>query len=276
MVLGVTTAFWMLAGGLSAVPVGSDAMRPVPSIEFKHVLRIAIDPGHGGSNNGCLGVDGTYEKTVVLQIAERIEAILLEESNAVTLLTRNTDTHLGLGERSRLANAWKADIFISLHLNADAYGAGFGVETWFLGAEAADAEAKKLVETEEARYGEATTSEEATEDTIQLILKDASLRMAQAGSQALAIELAQALQTSTKRSLRGVKQAPFGVLKGAKMPAVVIEAGFFTHAKEGWMLLTAGEQDHIARGIVNGLLRYDRRIGGTRGQASFGTTPPRH
>ena len=262
MVLGYYSAMLVIAVGVGAGPDDKGVLADSPSVHLKHIKRIVIDPGHGGSNYGCLGVDGTYEKTVVLQIAERVERILLSETDGTPLLTRRGDTPLGLGERSGLANAWNGDIFLSLHLNADAYGSGFGVETWFLGADTADAQAKKLVAQEEARYEHEGEDKGHSDDMVEKILRDASLRKAQADSEILAIDIAQGLQRSTKRKLRGVKQAPFGVLKGARMPAIVVEAGFFTHAKEGWKLLEPEQQEKIARGIVNGIIAYDKRIGG--------------
>jgi N-acetylmuramoyl-L-alanine amidase len=263
MVLGYYSALLLVAAGVGAAPSVQSAGSDAPKTMLEHVHRVVIDPGHGGGNNGCLGIDGTYEKTVVLKIAKRVERILLAETNAVPLLTRRTDKFLGLGERSRLANKWKGDIFLSLHLNADAYGSGFGLETWFLGAEAADAEARRLVEQEEAKYRHEEHHAHEGTDMVKRILRDATHRQAQAHSQVLAIDIANGMRETTKRKLRGVKQAPFGVLKAAQMPAIVVEAGFFTHAKEGWTLLATEQQEKIARGIVEGIIAYDKRIGGT-------------
>ena len=234
------------------------------SIQFNQLRRIVIDPGHGGGNKGCLGVDGTYEKTVVLQIARRVERLLLEETNAIPLMTRRTDRFLSLRDRSTFANRARGDVFLSLHLNADAYGRGFGVETWFLGASAADAEAKRLVHQEESAYGHAAGVGAVQRGTVNAILRDASHQQSQAGSEVLAISVAAALARGTKATLRGVKQAPFGVLKGAQMPAIVIEAGFFSHVKEGVRLRDPAYQEVIARAIVKGLVAYDRKIGQTR------------
>ena len=270
MVLGVYSAMIVVAVMAGVGPQASKDATVPPKTELQHIKRVVLDPGHGGKNNGCLGIDGTYEKTIVLKIAKRIEAILLTETNAKPFLTRRSDTYLGLGERSRMANKWKGDIFLSLHLNADPYGTGFGVETWFLGADAADEEALKLVEQEEAKYGHEDHDHDDGQDMVKRILRDATLRQAQAHSEALAIDIAKGMHVSTKRKLRGVKQAPFGVLKAAKMPAIVIEAGFFTHAKEGWTLLEEAQQERIARGIVQGIIAYDKRIGGEEPTVSKG------
>ena len=262
MVLGYYSAMMLVTVVSGVGPQFLEEGQRPGRITLEHVKRIVLDPGHGGNNNGCLGVDGTYEKTVVLALAKRIEAILRKETNAVPLLTRRSDKPLGLADRSRMANEWKADVFLSLHLNADQFGSGFGVETWFLGADAADAEAQKLVEQEEATYREHSPELGTSDDLVSRILRDAQLRLAQAQSEALAVEVAKGMHNTTKRKLRGVKQAPFGVLKAAKMPAIVVEAGFFTHKEEGWVLLTPEHQERIARGIVAGIVAFDRQIGG--------------
>ena len=222
------------------------------------------DPGHGGKNKGCLGVDGTYEKVATLDIALRVQRILTEETDAVALLTRQDDRFLGLRERTRAANKWGADVFLSIHLNADAYGAGKGVETWFLSPDSADEEARRLVEKEEAAYGEHDHEDTVQDDLVSSVIQDAIHRNAQAASEVLAGAIVNRLHSATNAPFRGVKQAPFGVLKEANMPAVVVECGFFSHHEEGVKLVDPHYSERIARGIVDGLLEYDRQIGGKR------------
>jgi N-acetylmuramoyl-L-alanine amidase len=247
-------------GVTSGVTQNTPTVSPAP-MHFEHLRRIVVDPGHGGQNKGCLGVDGHYEKTVVLQISQRIERILWTETNALPMMTRSDDTFLSLGERTRLANLWQGDVFLSLHLNADAYGKGFGVETWFLGADTAHAEAAALVKREEASYGQFKNLKAFENSRAEAILRDAALGQSQAGSEVLAISVGDALKTGTKATYRGVKQAPFGVLKHAEMPAIVVEAGFLSHTKEGIRLMDPAYQERIARAIVKGLIAYDSRIG---------------
>ena len=107
MVLGVYSAMFFVAVVAGVGPQASNEASVPQKTKLEHIQRIVLDPGHGGKNNGCLGIDGTYEKTIVLKIAKRIEAILLAETNAKPLLTRRSDTFLGLGDRSRMANEWK-------------------------------------------------------------------------------------------------------------------------------------------------------------------------
>lgn len=254
----------MLAAGPPSLTTG-----PAPSVhQFRHLNVIVLDPGHGGRNKGCLGVDGTYEKVVVLQIAKRVERILNEETTAAVLLTRRDDRFLGLGERSALANSWGGDVFLSLHLNADAYGRGAGVETWFLAADDEDATegASSVVSREEQDYGQTDTLDGMHRHRLQALVDEVVRTKARQDSELLARDVSTNLWKRTKAIHRGVKQARFGVLKAAAMPAIVVEGGFFSHHKEGLKLKEAAYQEKIARAIVDGLIAFDRRIGGTPSQ----------
>ncbi|MDP6943774.1 MAG: N-acetylmuramoyl-L-alanine amidase, partial [Myxococcota bacterium] len=250
--------------GAGGNPPSGQAGAPDAVRHLEHIRIIALDPGHGGKNKGCLGVDGTYEKTATLDIAMRVQRILTEETDAVAMMTRRDDSFLGLRERTELANDWGADVFLSIHLNADPYGVGKGVEAWFLSPDAADAEAQRLVAAEEAEYGEDDDGAPAESDLVTAVIHDATHRAAQAAGEPLAESVARHLHRVTKATFRGVKQARFGVLKHAKMPAIVVECGFFSHWEEGSRLVEPAYLETVARGIVDGLLDYDRQIGGRR------------
>ncbi|MGM0576248.1 MAG: N-acetylmuramoyl-L-alanine amidase family protein [Myxococcota bacterium] len=260
----LTSATLLIPTLLASAGPPSMQAGPEPEVTpMRHLRIVAIDPGHGGHNRGCLGVDGTFEKVAVLDIAHRVARILTEETTAVALLTRDDDTFLGLRERTRMANDWDADVFLSVHLNADPWGKGYGVETWFLASDTADEEARRLVEAEEGAYADDRPEPRPQDRAVRDIARDASIRASQASSQALAAEVVRDLGESTGARRRGVKQARFGVLKEATMPAIVVECGFFSHHEEGVRLLDPAYREKAARGIVDGLVAYDRRLGGT-------------
>ena len=267
---------WMVSSLLAASVVlagpPSGQAGPEPDVfQMRHLKVIALDPGHGGDNRGCLGVNGAYEKELTLQIAERVRRILLEETSASVMLTREADVPLGLRERARMANSWNADVFLSLHLNADPYGSGKGVETWFLSVDSADEEAQKLVAAEEGAYGENEDDDHHEHTVVQNVLNDTQIRLAQARSESLAAAVVDGMAASTAAPLRGVRQAPFGVLKEAKMPAIVVEAGFFSHEHEGTLLLEPEYQETVARGIVKGLQAYDVQLARVPGPSALRT-----
>ena len=227
-----------------------------------HVRIVALAPGHGGDNKGCLGAGGIYEKIVTLQIALRVERLLTERTHATVRLTRRTDQALELRERTRMANAWNADVFISIHLNADEYARGFGVETWFLSPEAIAVETERVARAELAKSGRQPGLKHFEKTRVQALIREVVLRKAHTDSQALAAAVAKTIVGRTKAKLRGVHQAAYGVLKEASMPAIVVEAGFLTHRLEGPKLLNEEYQEAIAQGIVDGIVAFDRKIGG--------------
>jgi len=225
---------------------------------LRHVQTIVIDPGHGGKNTGCMGYHGVYEKHATLQIAKRLEALLKSNTNATIFMTRTDDAFLPLRDRTRFANEKKADLFLSIHLNASPSQDARGIETFFLSTNSASDEIEALVKREQGELEIGSTATEAKEHAINKIVLDAELNAAHQLSEKLAWEIQKYMVRSTKGGNRGVKQAPFAVLKEATFPAVVIECGFFTHPGEGESLMSPDYQQDIAEGMLRGILSYDR------------------
>lgn len=215
---------------------------------------VAIDPGHGGEKEGARSPAGVLEKDVVLAVAQQL-AVLLEADGAKVLLTRNADVDVPLDERTRLANAARADVLVSIHCNSmptdRARRSTHGVETYLLSADATDAEAREIAERENADVSLAEGP--AAFDPISLILSDLSRSLAHADSSQLAVAVQSALVEGTGAKTRGVRQAPFIVLLGAEMPAVLVEIGFISHPEEGARLAEAGHQRKVAKALLEGL-----------------------
>lgn len=260
-----------------AAPIGAAEATVPAAPTARHAMGalrlVAIDPGHGGDNRGCLGVDGTWEKEATLDIATRVARILSEETTARPRLTRRDDRPLGLGERSDLADRWNADIFISIHLNADPFGQGSGVETWFLAPPDDEDTGRELVTAEERAYEERAPVERLGTQVAEEIARDAELGAARVASQILAELVVAGLHTHTDARVRGVRQARFGVLKGARMPAIVVECGFFSHAEEGMLLADPAYRERLARGIVDGVIAFDARLGTVESLAGTEAAP---
>jgi len=231
-------------------------------VKLRHVQRVVLDPGHGGENTGCMGFHGVYEKFVTLAIARRIAARLEATTDAEVLLTREDDEFIGLRERTRFANEKQADIFLSIHMNASPHSSVQGLETYFLSTESASAEIQALVEREQAADAPAPTPDLEVERKKDLdrILLDMQLGAAHALSETLAASIQRQMARNVDAQDRGIKQAPFAVLKESHCPAVVIECGFLTHSREGTRLLSDAHQEKLAEGIVDGIIAYDSRI----------------
>lgn len=216
---------------------------------------VVVDPGHGGDQDGALSPGGVKEKDVVLQIARRLRP-KLERLGARVVLTRTGDIGVPLTTRAAVANGLKADLFVSIHLNSMATAEGrrtsAGVETYFLSADASDANAAAAAARENAdrMAGEPLPD---PGDPVAGILQDLEQTAALAGSSRLAYALHERLVAALGSEDRGVKQAPFYVLAGARMPAVLLEVGFISNGAESRQLLGAAHQEKIAGAIAAGV-----------------------
>lgn len=233
-------------------------------VKLRHVQRVVIDPGHGGDNTGCMGFHGVYEKFVTLSIATRIAEQLRTTTDAEVLLTREDDQFHGLRDRTRFSNEKQADVFLSIHINASPHSSVHGVETYFLSTDSASTEIAALVEREQTtESGDVVVDPDldtARKKDLDRILLDMQLGAAHALSETLAASIQRQMVRSVEAHDRGVKQAPFAVLKESHCPAVVIECGFLTHAREGTNLVLETYQEKLAIGIVDGIVAYDSRI----------------
>lgn len=215
------------------------------------VRHIVIDPGHGGKDPGAIAF-GLKEKDVVLRLAKMAAKILQDTHGYQVSLTRTKDVFLPLEERTAMANTKKADLFLSLHLNAHPDKRVGGVETYFLNL-ATDADAMRVAALENAT---STHSIGELQDILQDILKNAKNDESSRLAQYIHRNLATGLDQGYKIKNLGVKQAPFYVLIGAEMPAVLIEVSFITNPKEAELLQKESYLLKIAEEIVNGLISY--------------------
>ncbi|MCF6187271.1 MAG: N-acetylmuramoyl-L-alanine amidase [Desulfobulbaceae bacterium] len=216
------------------------------------IRKIVLDPGHGGKDPGAMAF-GTKEKDIVLKVAKKLADILQQEYKYEVQLTRNTDTFLPLEERTAIANTSGADLFVSIHVNAHPNKSARGVETFYLNL-ATNAEAMRVAARENA------TSTHNISD-MQNILSDLMQNSKILESSRLA-EFVQANMISglarEKYSVKdlGVKQAPFYVLIGAEMPAILAEISFITNPDEVKLLKTDAYLEDIAHQIAAGVAAY--------------------
>jgi N-acetylmuramoyl-L-alanine amidase len=220
------------------------ASLPLPS----SALTIAIDPGHGGSKEGALSPSGVKEKDVSLAVAKRLRKLLEADKDLHVVMTRDGDDHVELRDRTAVANKAKADLLISIHCNSmpttSSRKTTSGIETYFLSADASDAEANALAARENADVSDPVAADPT--DPVNMILQDLSRMVAHADAKRLAEEVHLSLVKSLGSKSRGVRQAPFIVLLGADMPAILVEIGFISHPVEGKRLADPAYQQRIA------------------------------
>ena len=217
------------------------------------VKRIIIDAGHGGKDPGALGKNGIREKDVMLRLAKILAGRVRDDLKCEAILTRTSDTFLPLEDRTAIANTKKGDLFISLHTNAHRDRRVNGIETYILNI-ALDEDAMNLAARENA------TSTKNIGD-LQMILNDLMLntKINESGRLAQFVHkgLMKELRKGYKRvNSRGVRQAPFYVLIGAEMPAVLVEVGYITNKIENGRLCSPAYLNRTADGIVKGIGSY--------------------
>ncbi len=217
---------------------------------------IILDPGHGGKDPGAIGRYGTKEKNIVLSVALRLKK-MLEQNGYTVYMTRSSDRFIPLQERPRIANKKNGDLFISIHINsAPRNTKASGIETFYLSSRYSDPQAKEVAKRENTS---SFTGKPLTEDElIKLILSDLLLTVNIEDSSKFAGLLEKQLTRYVKLPVRGVKTAPFIVLKGLKMPAVLVELGFISNPKEESLLKTKDFQLKLAKGITSAVKLFFR------------------
>lgn len=233
-------------------PVPAD---PLPIPAATGLRTVVIDPGHGGDEPGARGAGGALEKDITLQVARRLRALIESRLGLRVFLTRDDDRTMSLDDRSAYANSQKADVFVSIHANAALRPAMRGAEVFYLSVDPADAQAQRLAESSQTlpALGGGTR-------TIDLILWET----AQAGylepSSTLAGMVEQALRARVEMSPRPVQQAPFRVLVGASMPAVLVEIGYLSNAEQEKSLTSAAYQEQVAQGLFDAILQFRTHV----------------
>jgi N-acetylmuramoyl-L-alanine amidase len=219
------------------------------------VTRIVIDPGHGGHDPGAR-VNGISEASIVLDVAMRLEE-LLKQQNVEVVLTRRTDAYVSLEERTALANKSEADLFLSIHANASTVQSARGIETYYLNF-ASNSEAEAIAARENA--GSARSMRHLP-DIVQAIALNNKLDESRDFATIVQSTLYEQLRKSNKTLKNlGVKQAPFMVLVGARMPSVLSEVSFMSNRAEAALLKTDKYKQQIAEALVEGVMRYQSSL----------------
>jgi N-acetylmuramoyl-L-alanine amidase len=257
----------------AAAPVESAA----PPAAATAPLAIVVDPGHGGTETGAIGPAGLQEKDVTLEIAKRVAATLPRVLACRTILTRDSDVVISLDDRTSVANHEKADLFLSIHANSSRSASAQGSETYYLSLEASDKIAQEVASRENAAPSAASAPGAAASGNpdLDFILWD----LAQSAHLKESSELAEAIQVElnavSDTGNRGIKQAPFRVLVGATMPAVLVEVAFISNPDQEKKLRSPEFQQSIADGVARAVARFfSKRLPGAVRPASTPIVSP--
>jgi N-acetylmuramoyl-L-alanine amidase len=225
---------------------------PEPVFPTPGVKTIVIDPGHGGDEAGAKGAKGTLEKAVALNVARRLKAALEARLGVRVLLTRVSDGAVGADERASVANNNKADLFISLHANASFRKTASGAQVFYLSLDRADEEAQKVAASEGVAmpvFGGGTRE-------IDVIPWEMAQTRHIGQSAVLAKLVEEQLRAVVPMSPQPLQQAPFRVLVGANMPAILVEMGYLTNAAQEAQLLGGEFQARIANALTEAIARF--------------------
>ena len=224
-----------------------------PARPSYRIRTIVVDPGHGGHDPGAIGRGGSREKFLTLDVAKRLRDLLARDGFRV-IMTRYDDRFIPLQGRSAIANREGADLFISVHANSSRSRSVSGYEAYYL-SEATDDHALALEAAENASLPEelgrpvSSETEAILWDLLYTENRVESLEMASSTCRGLAAE-----ELPVKN--RGVKSARFAVLKGTRMPAVLVEVGFISNPDEELRLRRPEYRQRLAEGIQRGILSF--------------------
>lgn len=228
--------------------------------------RIVIDAGHGGFDTGSIGPTGVEEKTVCLEVARSLGALIKKRLPGTEVFyTRDSDTFVPLQERTAIANKDKADLFISIHANSSSDDDARGVETYYLNFTTSP-EAMRVAARENA----------LSQDSIHQLhdlLQEISLNDKIEESREFAADVDRSLVHQLRLAHvvthdRGVKKAPFVVLIGAHMPSILAEISFLSNPTDERLLKTARYRERIAVGLFDGIRQYLASLNSLRYNAS--------
>jgi N-acetylmuramoyl-L-alanine amidase len=226
-------------------------------LPLTRIKKIVIDAGHGGKDPGTIGKRGLREKDVNLDIAKRLSRLLRSDGVEV-IMTRSTDTFVSLERRVDIANNSRADLFISIHSNANRVRRLNGFEVYYISPNVNDSRRALYCAQNAALNLDRSCFSGAPSLNLKATLWDLIHTSNRAESIRLARDVCSVIDSNLNIKVLGIKGAPFYVLKGARMPAILIEAGFLSNSQEERLMKNAYYRQQIAESIEQGIQRYAR------------------
>ena len=219
--------------------------------------RIVIDAGHGGKDPGT-HAGSLREKDIALDIAKRLRDDL-ERRGFEVIMTRDKDIFIPLEQRAFIANSRKADMFVSIHVNAARNRRARGLETFYLNLATSD-DAAEVAARENASTGKVRFSD--VPKLLKQIMNHTFVEESRELATTTQAAIAQSILGGVKHPLnRGVKTAGFHVLLGAQMPAVLVEVGFVSNREEARQLRSSSHRTKLASAVADGITRYAEMLG---------------
>jgi N-acetylmuramoyl-L-alanine amidase len=222
------------------------------------IQRVVIDPGHGGKDPGCIGKSGLMEKEVVLDVAARLKKILESKANLEVIMTRESDIFLDPESRTVIANQKQADLFISIHANANRSSKLSGIESFYLNF----SQDPSVIATAAQENATSTKNISAMKEIIEKIVQNSKIVESKELAESIQNSLVKCIsqEYSNVKSL-GVKGGPFWVLIGGEMPSILVEISHLSNPTEEERLETPQYRQRVAQGIYEGIIEYLNSLG---------------
>lgn len=221
------------------------------------IKKIIIDAGHGGRDPGAIGRGGIKEKDLVLDVAQRLRDIL-ESNGFAVVMTRDEDEFISLPQRSEIANRAKADLFVSIHANANRSRWIRGFEVYHPRGKSEEVIPALLADRDSSRILEGLKLNRNSKNAKAIVLD-----LIYTQNQADAIGLARCISRSADRNLevrdRGIKAASFYVLKNTEIPAILVEIGYITNVSEAKYLKSDSYRQDVVDAIAKGIVNYSQQ-----------------
>jgi N-acetylmuramoyl-L-alanine amidase len=260
----------------SAEPAGSVAevdLRPTPGLRRPGPWRVVIDAGHGGVDPGTISPrTGAKEKDITLAVSRKLAEELRRRDRVEPLLTRDGDVFVEVMKRPGMAVAMEADLFISIHVDAQPgrRTSARGFTTFHLG-QARTEDALEVARRENAVIELEAGAEPPNLEQLEIILATVDRDAYRRESRLLAGHIQNALRGALDSKDRGAKQGPYYVLMTpGLLPAVLVELGFITNGADEVQLTDSARQDRIARSLADTIEAYfedaGRRMAATEGR----------
>lgn len=222
------------------------------------ILTVVIDAGHGGMDSGAIGTRGTLEKDINLDFAEDLAHYLSKEKNVRVVMTRSRDEFIPLNQRTEIANSAHADLFVSIHCNSSFSSNHTGFETYFLSPDATDKAAESVARLENSVVALERKKGESPSRLNELLASMAVGNFINESSKFASL-VCRNIRTRTSQDRTEAKEADFYVLRGAQMPAVLIELEYLSNPVSELRLRSSRYRSQMVKAVTEGIKAYDQQ-----------------
>jgi len=232
-------------------------VKPTPTkvcVLNQKLHKVVIDAGHGGKDPGAIGRSGLREKDVNLDIAKRLRVLLISQGIEV-VMTRSTDRFVPLAKRVEITNDSGADLFVSIHANANRVRSLYGFEVYYVSPGVGDSK-RALSSAKSMQLDLGKVSFAGHSQTLKAIIWDMIYTQSRAESIELSRQVCRSMDESLGAKILGVKSAGFQVLRGAYIPSILVETGFLSNADEECKLKNSYYRQKVAEAVCDGIASY--------------------